>query len=192
MRLLATKSSIKLSSECLAEQTDDKRRKEAIKKLCENTWLFGVTKMLMIQQFFAAQKVVERACRADIEMQGKMVVKELIDSTDLYKFLRGIERSNLIKGNNIVIDWLCSSYNMQKKLRIIFHGMKYKLGQFEKNARVETEEDNKFTAFKTYLDLLVVAVQIGFYPFEDGEKELEYALSMGEMVIHDNHFTLML
>ena len=79
MRLLATKSSLKLSSECLAEQTDDKHRKEAIKKLCENTALFGGSSLFTIQQFFAAQKVVERACRADIEMQGKMVVKELID-----------------------------------------------------------------------------------------------------------------
>lgn len=106
--------------------------------------------------------------------------------------MRGIERSNLIKGNNIVVDWLCTSFNLQKKLRIIFHGIKYKLGQFEKNTRVETEEDNKFTAFKTYLDLLVVAIQLGFYPFEDGERELEYALSMGEMVIQEDHFPSML
>ena len=76
-------------------------------------------------------------------MAGELVVKALIEDADLFNFLHGVDKSKLRKGNKIVVNWLQTSHNMQKKLRITFHTGKFKLGQFEKGSRRETEEDNR-------------------------------------------------
>ena len=71
---------------------------------------------------------MERACRADIELAGKLDVKELISREDVANFLAGLANSNLRKGNPIFVRWLYDSRNIKKRLRMIFHQIKFKLG----------------------------------------------------------------
>ncbi len=104
-------------------------------------------------------------------------------------FLNGIDKSKLRNGNNIVINFLANSHNMRKKLKIIFHAIKYKLGQFEKGTCKETEEENRFLSFQAYLDILVPAARLTVIPFREAEKELEFALNFAENhIIADEHF----
>ena len=113
----------------------------------------------------------------------------MIDSTDLANFLYAIEKSKIRAGNNIVIRWLRSSYNIKKKLKMSFHGIKYKIGQFEKGTRKETSFDNRFTIFKEYIEILASVTSLAMYPFPEAEKELEYALKQSEMIINIDNFT---
>lgn len=75
--------------------------------------------------FFDSIKVVERACKVDIEMKGQLTVKQMISLRDISNFLQGIEKSNLKKGNNVVVRWLQSSNNLKKKIKIVFHDAKF-------------------------------------------------------------------
>ena len=63
-----------------------------------------------------------------MKMRDELVVKELVESCDLDNFLNGVNKSEIRKGNNLVIEWLSKSSNILKKLRFIFHGHKFKLG----------------------------------------------------------------
>ena len=49
----------------------------------------------------------------------------MISARDIMLYIQGIEKSNLKKGNNIVVRWLQSSNNLKKKLRIVFHDAKF-------------------------------------------------------------------
>lgn len=87
-----------------------------------------MAKKFSFDQFVVSQKVVERACKVDMKMRDELVVKELVESCDLDNFLNGVNKSEIRKGNNLVIEWLSKSSNILKKLRFIFHGHKFKLG----------------------------------------------------------------
>ena len=73
-----------------------------------------------------------------------------------------------------------------------FHGIKYKIGQFEKGTRKETSLDNRFTVFKEYLEILASVTSLAMYPFPEAEKELDYALKQSEMIINIDNFTTIL
>ena len=94
--------------------------------------------------------------------------------------------------NNIVVSWLLSSMNIQKKLRIFFHGTKFRLDQIKKGARKETSTDNRHTVLSDNIDFLFYVTKLGVLRFEDGEKELEFVLKHADMMIHEDHFRLML
>ena len=93
-----------------------------------------------------------------------MSIKEMISSTDARNFLDGVLYSKLRVGNGLVVKWLHTSFNLRKKLKVIFHAVKYKMGQFEKGTRKETETDNKITVFTEYLDILTAITKLGIYP----------------------------
>lgn len=129
-------------------------------------------------------------------MAGSMTVKELINERDLANFFDGVKKSQLRKGNKVVLTWLSSSTHIKRKLRKVFHKTKFKLSQIEKGARRETEDDNKHTILKLYLDILVSVTQLGMYPFPYAEKELKYALDLGDLVLQSaenfEHFPTLL
>ena len=54
LRLLSTKSLLKVAEECLSEDIDDRRRKQLVKHLCEQVRLFGRAKTLTIKAFLQA------------------------------------------------------------------------------------------------------------------------------------------
>ena len=77
-------------------------------------------------------------------------------------------------------------------MRNVFHETKFKLTQFEKGGRQETSEINKNTVLKEYLDTLRSATSLGFYPFQDAERELDFALKHGEAITNIENFPSML
>ena len=107
-------------------------------------------------------------------------------------YVQGIEKSNLKKGNNIIVRWLQSSTNLKKKLRIVFHETKFILTQFDKGSRKETSDANRQTVILEYLKTFSSATSLGFYPFDGASKELQHALQLGDSLINDENFPSML
>ena len=108
----------------------------------------------------------------------------MISSTDVRNFVDGVQYSKLRVGNGIVVKWLHTSFNLRKKLKAIFHAVKYKMGQIDKGTRKETETDNKITAFSEYLDILTAIAKLGIYPIKDAARELNFALDNSDCLIN--------
>ena len=68
LRMLCNQSILKIGEEIREERTTDQRRQELITQMCEQLNTLGRVNLFSIDMFFTSIKVVERACKADIEM----------------------------------------------------------------------------------------------------------------------------